>query len=217
MKKNKYYVVWEGRERGIFEDWKICKKQVDNFSGAKYKSFEDKNSAENALKMGYNAFFAQNTAQKIQQNSTKKKIENHQVATLQHIPQNSIFVDAACSGNPGVMEYRGVDMQGNVIFYQKFEEGTNNIGEFLAIVHGLALLKKQELHDFTIFSDSKTALSWIRQKKAKTKLTENQANKNTFEFIQRAEIWLKNNAFANPLVKWDTENMGEIPADFGRK
>ncbi len=216
MAEKKYYVVWEGRERGIFEDWKTCKKQVDNFSGAKYKSFSDKETAENALKTGASTYFAQNITKKTQENASIKKIENTTQNT-QHIPQDSIFVDAACSGNPGVMEYRGVDMQGNVIFYQKFDEGTNNIGEFLAIVHGLALLKKQELHNFTIFSDSRTALSWIKQKKAKTKLLENEKNKNTFEFLKRAEIWLKNNTFVNPILKWDTENMGEIPADFGRK
>jgi ribonuclease HI len=146
----KYYVVWEGRERGIFEDWASCKKQVDNFSGAKYKSFEDKISAENALKIGANDFFKQNVTKKTQQNATTKKVET-QTNTRQNIPQDSIFVDAACSGNPGVMEYRGVDMEGNVLFYQKFEEGTNNIGEFLAIVHALALLQKQELYDFYDF------------------------------------------------------------------
>jgi ribonuclease HI len=70
---------------------------------------------------------------------------------------------------------------------------------------------------FTIFTDSRTALSWIKQKKAKTKLAQNPINEKTFEFLKRAEIWLKNNAYQNPIIKWDTENMGEIPADFGRK
>ncbi|MFT7482924.1 MAG: ribonuclease HI, partial [Oceanospirillaceae bacterium] len=29
-KKKKFYVVWEGKQTGIFGDWDTCKKQVFN-------------------------------------------------------------------------------------------------------------------------------------------------------------------------------------------
>lgn len=83
---------------------------------------------------------------------------------------NSIAVDAACSGNPGAMEYRGVETAtGREIFRQgPFSEGTNNIGEFLAIVHGLAMLKKMN-SDLPLYSDSVNAISWVKKKKAENR------------------------------------------------
>jgi len=130
----------------------------------------------------------------------------------------SISVDAACSGNPGMLEYRGVYTKtGKEIFHQgPFRNGTNNIGEFLAIVHALALLK-QKNSQLPLYSDSRTALKWVQQKKAKTKLEKNEENEYLFELIARAENWLQNNEYSTPLLKWETEAWGEIPADFGRK
>ena len=127
-------------------------------------------------------------------------------------------VDAACSGNPGDMEYRGVYVKtGQQIFIQGvYKEATNNIGEFLAIVHGLALLKKQG-SNMPIYSDSVTAQAWVKAKKCKTKLEKTPQNALVFERIEAAERWLQNNTYSNPILKWDTPNWGEIPADFGRK
>ena len=63
-------------------------------------------------------------------------------------------VDAACSGNPGPMEYRGIDLAtGAVVFHYGPVHGTNNIGEFLAIVHALALMEQKGIRK-TIYSDS---------------------------------------------------------------
>ena len=131
---------------------------------------------------------------------------------------NSISVDAASSGNPGKMEYRGVDTKSKKqLFIQgPFEEGTNNIGEFLAIVHGLAFLKKID-SDKIIYTDSRTAISWVKKKNCNTKLEPNEKNRALFELIDRALIWLKNNTYKTPVVKWETKAWGEIPADFGRK
>jgi len=130
----------------------------------------------------------------------------------------SMSVDAACSGNPGVMEYRGVySKTGEEIFHQgPFKYGTNNIGEFLALVHGLALLK-QKNSPLPIYTDSKTALAWVKLKKAKTKLEKNDSTDVLFDLIARAEIWLKNNKYTTVILKWETAVWGEIPADFGRK
>ena len=127
---------------------------------------------------------------------------------------DSLSVDAACSGNPGKMEYRGVT--GQEIFHFGPVYGTNNNGEFLAIVHGLALLKQKNLN-MPIYSDSRNAILWIKQKKCKTKLAPNAANAPIFDLIARAERWLHTHVYANAIIKWDTEKWGEIPADFGRK
>lgn len=127
-------------------------------------------------------------------------------------------MDAASSGNPGKMEYRGVDTKTKKqLFIQgPFEEGTNNIGEFLAIVHGLAFLK-QHNSDRIIYTDSKTAMSWVKKKSCNTKLERNQKNKTLFELVDRAVNWLKENNYTTTIVKWETKAWGEIPADFGRK
>ena len=128
-------------------------------------------------------------------------------------------MDAACSGNPGDMEYRGVFTDtGEEIFRQgPFKKGTNNIGEFLAIVHALALLKKMGDEQRIIYTDSRTALAWIRNKKVKTVLKKDRSNAIIFELIARAIKWLENNTYKNQIIKWNTKEWGEIPADFGRK
>ena len=136
-----------------------------------------------------------------------------------NLPKLSISVDAACSGNPGTMEYQGVDtLTKRRIFHQgPFKDGTNNIGEFLALVHGLGYLKKHGHDTVPIFTDSVTAMAWVRNKKAKTTLERTPNNAILFELVARAEQWLKTNTYNNPIIKWDTEKLGEIPADFGRK
>jgi ribonuclease HI len=131
---------------------------------------------------------------------------------------NSIAVDAASSGNPGGMEYQGVDTRSaKKLFAQgPFPEGTNNIGEFLAIVHGLAYLKKRNSNRI-IYSDSRIAIGWVKKKKCNTRLKESEKNRALFELIRRAENWLRNNRYSTAVVKWETRAWGEIPADFGRK
>ena len=131
---------------------------------------------------------------------------------------NCVAVDAACSGNPGPMEYRGVYLlTGQQIFHFGPVYGTNNIGEFLAIVHALALMKQKGIR-MTIYSDSRNALAWVKQKKCKTKLERTPKTEEVFQMIERAETWLKTHTYADiPLLKWETEEWGEVPADFGRK
>ena len=117
------------------------------------------------------------------------------------------------------MEYRGVWTADNVEIFRfgPVDDGTNNIGEFLAIIHGLALLKKQKYFTTPIYTDSKTAIAWVVKKKANTKLKPTARNKELFDLIRRGEQWLKDNTWDNPILKWDTKKWGEIPADFGRK
>lgn len=209
--KKKYYVVWKGRDTGVFYSWDECKAQVDKYQGALYKSYENEDEAFEALKKGASPRFVSNVAKKVQAKQAAK-IPSSQII------QQALAVDAACSGNPGDMEYRGVYVQtGQEIFRMgPFPEGTNNIGEFLAIVHGLSLLKQKRLN-IPLYSDSKIAMGWIVQKKCKTKLEVTEKNKPLFNLIQRAENWLANNSYTTPIYKWETKSWGEIPADFGRK
>jgi len=207
---SKFYVVWQGHEPGVYRDWNVCKKQIENFPNAKYKSFEKEEEANVAFKRGFQDY--------VKSGNNAKKTPLSKVSFVGKPDPESLSVDAACSGNPGTMEYRGVYTRtGQEIFrIGPFEEGTNNIGEFLAIVHGLAFLKKQR-SILPIYSDSVTAIAWVRQKTCKTKLEENEKNAPIFELIERAEKWLNENTFDTKIMKWETTVWGEIPADFGRK
>ena len=127
-------------------------------------------------------------------------------------------VDAACSGNPGPMEYQGIDLQtGARIFHFGPLHGTNNIGEFLAIVHALALMEKQGIQNKVIYSDSYNAILWVQKKQCKTKLERNAQTEYLYQLIGRAEQWLHTHTVHTPILKWDTKRWIEIPADFGRK
>lgn len=210
MAKKKFYVVWAGYQPGIYEDWTSAQQQISGFSGAKFKSYPTRLAAEAALKSGPESSPPASQA-------VKKSTKSSSSALPPRIP-NSLSVDAACSGNPGKMEYQGVITgDGRQIFHQAFPLGTNNIGEFLAIVHALALLQRQERTETAIYTDSKIAMGWVKKKKCKTTLVRNAKTEKLYEFIERAETWLKNNTYSNPIYKWPTKTWGEIPADFGRK
>lgn len=209
-KKKKYFVVWDGREPGIYSSWNECKKQVHEYPEAKYKGFATEAEAREAFLSPYWNFVGKNTKEKKPDAELIKKVGMPNI--------ESLAVDAACSGNPGKMEYRAVYVKtGKEVFhFGPVAEGTNNIGEFLALVHGLALLKQKEL-SMPIYTDSVTALAWLRAKKAKTKLERTETKKQLFELIDRAEKWLTENTYTTQVLKWQTEAWGEIPADFGRK
>ncbi|MBP7841059.1 hypothetical protein KA037_00030 [Patescibacteria group bacterium] len=132
--------------------------------------------------------------------------------------KNAIFVDASCIGNPGQMEYRGID--GNtkkVLFHSPtFPVGTNNIGEFLAIVHAIQLCIKNKW-DRIIYSDSQTAIQRLQSKKIKTTLEYSDKTKPLLEKLQQALARTKTHEITIPVYKRETESRGEIPADFGRK
>lgn len=209
--KKKFYVVWEGRVPGVYSSWDKCKEQIFGYENAKYKSFTSIEAAEKA--------YAENPWKHLNSKSEKDAIKSKGSAiTSGKIIKKSLAVDAACSGNPGLMEYRGVfTASGEEIFHQgPFEDGTNNIGEFLAIVHALAFLKKNG-NDLPIYSDSRNAIKWIEKKKCNTTLKKTDRNHYIFELIERAEKWLNLNTYKNPIIKWETSKWGEIPADFGRK
>lgn len=208
MAKNKFYTVWVGRQIGVFGSWDECRLQVEGFPGAKYKGFPTREQAESAFKSEPD--FSSNNEPKISWQSLPE-------GTPKPEP-NTIAVDAACSGNPGKMEYRGVYVDtGTEVFKSPvFEGGTNNIGEFLAIVHCLAWQQKNSI-SLPIYSDSLNGQKWVSEMLCRTKLVQTEKNRYLFEVIRRAEKWLHDNTFRVPIYKWRTEIWGEIPADFGRK
>ncbi len=208
-KRAAFYVVWEGHHPGIYTSWDEARKQVQGYPQAKYKRFDSREEAEAAFRGNYWAY----VERKAPAPSTP---EAWQQAGVQ---LDSITVDAACSGNPGLMEYRGVHTaSGKVLFHGgPWPGGTNNIGEFLALVHALAWLQQRGQTHMPIYSDSHNAQKWVREKRCKTRLKPNPENEPLFEVIRRAEHWLQTHEITNPILKWDTEKWGENPADFGRK
>jgi ribonuclease HI len=206
--KTKYYVVWKGKNPGVYDNWKDCELQTKGYTDAKYKSFPSRKEAEAA----FNNDFKEHITSK-----TKKHSEKQSSVPNTEIIWESLSVDAACSGNPGIMEYQGVHTTTRKqVFHKKFAIGTNNIGEFLAIVHALAMLNKTGAKT-VIYTDSRTALAWVRNRKCKSELERNARTENLWQLVERAEEWLKSNKWENPILKWETEEWGEIPADFGRK
>ena len=208
--KHKYFVVWEGKTPGIYKSWEECKQQIHGYGGAIYKGFATESEAREAI--------ASPCWDYVGKNAKEKKPSKEQIKKVGMPILESLSVDAACSGNPGAMEYQGVYTQtGQRIFHQgPFEEGTNNIGEFLALVHGLAFLKQQN-SPLPIYTDSKTALAWVRNKRVRTELERTSRNYILFDMIERAEKWLQTNDYTTKIMKWETSVWGEIPADFGRK
>ena len=207
MPKQKFYVVWKGRKPGIFTSWAECEKQVKGFVSAEYKAFGTLDEAESALRLKYDKYIGKvSSLGKWKQAETKPLLP-------------SICVDAACNGAPGKLEYRGVETEsGKEIFRAgPYPDGTNNVGEFLAIVHALTWLMKNK-KQLPVYSDSENGISWVYTGKCKTNLKHTGKNSLIFVMIHSAENWLAENELDDDAVlKWDTKQWGENPADFGRK
>ncbi len=215
MAKQKYYVVWEGKTPGIYGTWNECKAQVDGVANARYKSYESLQEAEAALKAGANKNWGKGKAAA---KTGAKAAAKSPGAGAGEIDYDSISVDVGTRGNPGPVEYKGVDTRtGEILFYVgPIENGTNNLGEFIAIVHGLAYLK-QLGSTKTIYTDSRTALSWLKNRKIASTLVRSPSTAKIWEMADRALQWVNTNTYENKVVKWNTEEWGEIRADFGRK
>lgn len=204
----KYYVVWRGIRPGIYTTWDECKKQVTGFEKAQYLSFGSREEAESAFDQSYESIRERKGKKNLQELKTEKK------PIL-----NSLSVDAACKGNPGTLEFRGVYTDTGTELFERgpYEEGTVNIGEFLAIVLALAWLKKNKL-SMPVYSDSRTAISWIKKKQINTRLQWNRKNEPLHKAVLKAQKWLQKNGTGDiAILKWETGVWGEIPADYGRK
>ncbi|MCM1520437.1 MAG: ribonuclease H family protein [Lachnoclostridium sp.] len=211
--KRKFYVVWNGYATGVFDSWEECQLQTKGYPEAKYKSFD---TQEEAI-----AAYRGDPADHIH---IIRNIATHSAPVINYaafpeIRLDAIAVDAACSKNPGPVEYRGVWVGSG---WQAFhvgplQDGTNNIGEFLALIHALALFEREGRPDIPIYTDSRTARSWLRNRKVKTTLQPTPSNTRIREILARAIHWMNTHDVLNPILTWNTEAWGEIPADFGRK
>ena len=213
MARRKYYVVWEGRAPGIYDSWEEAEMQISGFPGAKFKAYNDLESATAAFR-----------GDPREQMALFRAMAEHAGPVVNYdafpdIDLNAIAVDGACSRNPGPMEYRGVHVgSGQQIFHVgPLPGGTNNIGEYLALIHAAALLKQRGDTTTPIYTDSRTALAWLRAGHSRTNVRPDGANARVMELLRRADAWLAANRIVNPVLKWNTDEWGEIPADFGRK
>ncbi|PZE16810.1 ribonuclease H [Putridiphycobacter roseus] len=208
--KTKYYVVWEGHTPGIYTDWITAQKEIQGYPKPVYKIFGSKALAEKAFKEG---------AENYKGDYKKTRdLTAEELTKIGNPLELALCVDAACNGK-GDFEYRGVWMHNKEEVFRvgPYQKGSNNIGEFLALVHALAFLKQlkdEKMQTFPIYSDSRIAMGWVKAKVCRTKQLPTPEVKN---LINRAEHWLKTNTFKNPILKWETKVWGEIPADFGRK
>ncbi|MDX2362024.1 MAG: ribonuclease H family protein [Crocinitomicaceae bacterium] len=212
-KKAKYYVIWDGASSGIYTDWNIAQQKLKGIPRDHFKTFGSKVLAEKALKAGHENYIGKDFRK-------TQDLSKEQIDKIGNPIEMSLAVDAACNEMTGIMEYQGVwtfDKDQSVFKKGPYKGGTNNIGEFLALVHALALFQNESDAKFKtmpIYSDSRIAMGWIRAGKCRTKGTPGATVK---DLILRAEAWLAKNTFKNPILKWETKVWGEIPADFGRK
>ena len=218
MAKRKFYVVWVGRVPGIYEDWAECLDQVDQFPGALYKAFDSQTAATIAFRGDPNdqASIIEAIAE---HNALMRKEHQTSLLDIPEINPDAIAVDGAVSGNPGPMEYRGVDVRSGIELFHvgPLAGGTNNVAEYLALVHALAYLYNKGDRTTPIYSDSRTARSWVRNRGHRSKLEPPEENLPIRQLLQRADKWIQTHTPENPVLCGNTNNWGEIPADFGRK
>lgn len=209
MAKKKWYVVWQGRKPGVYSNWRECEKQVKGV-GAKYKSFPTKEAAEKAYKEPFAEHYGKKTF--------TPSLSPAELAKYGKPNRISIAVDGAGNNQTGAVEYRGVFVETNTELFRAgpFADGTNNLVEFLALVHALAYCKQHKI-EYPIYSDSRTAMSWVRRKNCNSKKPRTAKNQEIYALVDRAVKWLKNNSWSNEILKWETKAWGEIPADYGRK
>lgn len=220
MAKKKYYVVWAGRKPGIYSNWADCQAQTNNFAQAKFKSYESREQAEKAYREGSQHHWGKGNVQSDKKGQTGRKtnLNRSNTSTSNEIDYNSISVDVGTRGNPGPVEYQGVDTRtGKVIFsHGPISKGTNNLGEFLAIVHALAYLNKIGSNK-AVYTDSRNAMKWVREKAVSTTLKRDASTAEIWDLIDRALHWLRQHTYENNVLKWETKKWGEIKADYGRK
>lgn len=218
MAKQKYYVVWVGKKPGVYNSWPDCQKQVEQVDDAKFKSFESLEEANAAYKAGWKGIWGAGKGKGTSDYKGAIKGKPGREYSMDEIDYDSISVDVGTSGNPGPVEYKGVDTRTGEVIFSKgpIKKGTNNLGEFLAIVHALAYLKQQNSKK-TVYSDSMNALKWVKQKAVASSLVRDSSTQEIWDLVDRAEKWLQTNSYENQVLKWQTKSWGEIKADYGRK
>jgi ribonuclease HI len=214
----KHYVVWVGNNTGVFDNWAETQKATSGAKGAKFKSFPNITEANKAFTESYELHYGNSDGEKSTSGKIKVKI------TKKLDLKAYLTVDAAYNGKES--EWRGVmcgtdfPHEPEIFRSPVHSGGSNNIGEFLALIEGICyLLKSNQLH-IPIYSDSKTALAWHRNKEHKSTVIDNKINDpvmmnkffKSFDFLNG-----KAKELNYILEKWHTKEWGEIAADFGRK
>ena len=219
-KGKKFYVVFNGRNPGVYDDWEDAREQIENFEGARYKGYGSAAEAAEAYRNSFGKVDNADLGRFLAASGSRQlpKAGQPDYMTNPEVDLDAWAVDASCLGNPGKMEYQGVElMTGRTLFrVGPFDDATNNIGEFLAIVHAMALMQQQgKFHN--IYSDSVSGMAWVRNRKVKTQLKTTPRNGKVFELMARAVTWLNSHTYPGKVLNWQTDRWGEIPADFGRK
>ncbi|MBD2844813.1 ribonuclease H family protein [Paenibacillus sp. IB182496] len=225
----KHYVVWAGKTPGVYDSWPACQAQVTGYPEAKYKSYATRALAEAAYKDGWKKHWGRGGKAAAPAGEGKaagaragagaaRRPGSKPAVSPASIDYDSVSVDVGTHGNPGPIEYKGVDTATGELLFQvgPIPNGTNNLGEFIAIVHALSYLKARGSAR-TVYTDSRTALAWIRNKKIASTLRRDASTAQVWALADRAMRWLHENDYPNKIVKWETESWGEIKADFGRK
>lgn len=193
----KFYVVWVGKKKGIFETWDECKQSIQGVSGAKFKSFSSKIRAQ---------------------------AEYYGETCSPNPGEMALTVDGACKGSTGEGEFRGVLLPSKteVFRYGPYSGATNNIMEYLAAIRGLKWIESRGLR-IPVYTDSATALHWIKDSPQSECATSASVPSDSvlFSNISKSKAWINSRVKKAELLgclrKWDTAVYGEIPADFGRK
>lgn len=192
-----YYVVSKGRTTGIFTSWEECNAQVKGFAGGKFRGFLTQAEADAAWVAV----------------AAPVPVEVIPPALL----ANSLVTKATWHPVTKAVEYQGVLYPSRQVAFRvgPYQQGTNYLAEFLALVHALAYCKQQNLA-LPIYSESQPALDWVRQGAVHTSYQCTLDNQQLFALVDRAEAWLKANTYPNQLLRWYSRQWGENPADFGR-
>lgn len=161
----KFYVVWKGRSTGIFTDWDTCKKQVDAFAGAKYKSFKTRDDAEAAF-----AGNATTASSPVKKKSSTQTVKTYTADEIDAMPLDTkIFTDGGCEPNPGKAGSGVAVYRNNVVEELWFglynPSGTNNTAELNALHQALMMAKSDvdRYKSVAIFCDSKYSIQCVTQ------------------------------------------------------
>jgi ribonuclease HI len=161
----KFYVVWSGRQTGVFTDWVTTQRAVEKYAGARFKSFRTRAEAEQAFARGGSASIPAKTAGRESANTPEsERRPTHRAHQL----DVSIYCDGACEPNPGnagsgIVVYRNGKLA--ELWYGLYNPmGTNNTAELNALYHALCMAEAEIKAGNTVevCSDSAYSINCIR-------------------------------------------------------
>ena len=161
----KFYVVWSGRQTGVFTDWATVQRSVEKFPGARFKSFPTRAEAEEAFRrVGGESTSAETPIRRDAATAASKRRATHTA----HAFDVSIYCDGACEPNPGnagsgIVVYRAGKLA--ELWYGLYSpRGTNNTAELNALCHALRMAEAEIKNGNTVevCSDSAYSINCIR-------------------------------------------------------